>query len=468
MTVVIDVGIINSTISGDYPSKELDKELSFYPDDYMYRPGNKKWDGKIHMITPAGKFPTGLLNKVCELLDELGTQYGVNKETRKIIEFNDITLPDITLRPYQQKAVLKMLQKKRGVIKIPTAGGKTNIAAAAIKAFNLPCIYIVHTTTLLEQTLNVFEKIFPGRVGVVGSGKYNWNIITIGMVKTLKNLIDEKQITMFKYYEMIITDECHHLASSKTVSWYVVAQHFKNAWVRFGMSATPVLRKKGMLLTGATGPVIVDVPITELQDDGYISKSTTKFYKYKVQGENGREKNWHKVYEKYIVECKQRNSLGCKIAIEHTSRGLFVMVFVEHIQHGKIIFKQLNTIAPQLKIYFLSGMNERDYISHIKKAAKNKQINILIVTRKLFGEGVDIPAVDTLINLAGGESVIVFTQMFGRGLRLNEGKERLFYIDFIDLTHEWLERHSYSRIRHCKQLKQEVRTINLDNQEEIE
>ena len=119
-----------------------------------------------------------------------------------------------------------------------------------------------------------------------------------------------------------------------------------------------------------------------------------------------------------------------------------------------------------MQVDFLSGLDSIDYVKKVKATAKNKKINILIVTRKLFGEGVDIPTIDVLINLAGGESVIAFTQMFGRGLRISEGKSRLIYIDFLDTSHDWLERHSYSRIKHCKNLKQDVTILNEHGEEE--
>jgi len=49
----------------------------------------------------------------------------------------------------------------------------------------------------------------------------------------------------------------------------------------------------------------------------------------------------------------------------------------------------------------------------------------------LFNEGVDIPAVDTLLFVRPTESLTVFTQQVGRGLRVADGKTHCTIIDLI-------------------------------------
>jgi superfamily II DNA/RNA helicase len=62
------------------------------------------------------------------------------------------------------------------------------------------------------------------------------------------------------------------------------------------------------------------------------------------------------------------------------------------------------------------------------------EINV-IFTVDLFNEGVDIPAVDTLLFVRPTESLTVFTQQIGRGLRLNPGKEACVIVDLIGNYH---------------------------------
>ncbi|MFZ0158084.1 MAG: helicase-related protein [Kineosporiaceae bacterium] len=55
----------------------------------------------------------------------------------------------------------------------------------------------------------------------------------------------------------------------------------------------------------------------------------------------------------------------------------------------------------------------------------------VIVTVDLFNEGLDVPAVDTVLMLRPTESATVFLQQLGRGLRRADGKDVLTVLDFI-------------------------------------
>lgn len=61
---------------------------------------------------------------------------------------------------------------------------------------------------------------------------------------------------------------------------------------------------------------------------------------------------------------------------------------------------------------------------------ETKQIDI-IFTVDLFNEGIDIPSVDTLLIVRPTESLVVFTQQIGRGLRKYATKEHCVIIDLI-------------------------------------
>lgn len=55
----------------------------------------------------------------------------------------------------------------------------------------------------------------------------------------------------------------------------------------------------------------------------------------------------------------------------------------------------------------------------------------VVFTVDLFNEGVDIPEIDTVLFLRPTESLTVYLQQLGRGLRLHEGKTHLTVLDFI-------------------------------------
>jgi hypothetical protein len=55
----------------------------------------------------------------------------------------------------------------------------------------------------------------------------------------------------------------------------------------------------------------------------------------------------------------------------------------------------------------------------------------VIFSVDLFNEGVDLPAIDTVLLLRPTESKVLFLQQIGRGLRKSHGKDRLVILDFV-------------------------------------
>ena len=90
-----------------------------------------------------------------------------------------------------------------------------------------------------------------------------------------------------------------------------------------------------------------------------------------------------------------------------------------------------------VSVHSKSKVNRSDAIAKLK----TNEIDI-IFSVDLFNEGIDIPAVDTILMIRPTESKIIFLQQFGRGLRKAEGKEVVKVIDFIGNHKSFLEKPS--------------------------
>jgi hypothetical protein len=101
--------------------------------------------------------------------------------------------------------------------------------------------------------------------------------------------------------------------------------------------------------------------------------------------------------------------------------------FCVTIEHAVFMAEKFNLAG--LKAVYLTSKNssERD---KIRESFKKKDFNYLFVV-DIFNEGVDIPEIDTVLFLRPTESLTVFLQQLGRGLRLAEGKECLTVLDFV-------------------------------------
>jgi len=106
-------------------------------------------------------------------------------------------------------------------------------------------------------------------------------------------------------------------------------------------------------------------------------------------------------------------------------RGLGFCVSQEHARFMARTFSGLG--MPSAALTANSPKEER---RKIQQELTQRRIRF-IFTVDLYNEGVDIPEVDTVLMLRPTESLIVYLQQLGRGLRLHEEKPHLTVLDFI-------------------------------------
>jgi hypothetical protein len=107
-----------------------------------------------------------------------------------------------------------------------------------------------------------------------------------------------------------------------------------------------------------------------------------------------------------------------------TVKALGFCVNIEHATFMAEKFKLNN-----LKAGVLSSNNSGDREA-LRNQLRKGEINYLFVV-DIFNEGVDIPEIDTVLFLRPTESLTVFLQQLGRGLRLSEDKDCLTVLDFV-------------------------------------
>ncbi|NLO23535.1 MAG: DUF3427 domain-containing protein, partial [Fibrobacter sp.] len=101
--------------------------------------------------------------------------------------------------------------------------------------------------------------------------------------------------------------------------------------------------------------------------------------------------------------------------------------FCVTIEHAKYMAEKFSLAG--LKADYLTSANSQNR-DKVRKRLMNKEINYLFVV-DIFNEGVDIPEIDTVLFLRPTESLTVFLQQLGRGLRLAENKDCLTVLDFV-------------------------------------
>lgn len=460
--ITIEITNTLSRVKFDNPRSQINKavakklydRLAYKQPGYQYTSAyqNGTWDGYIRLYNMySGKFLTGLLNRVISILEEENIAYRIEDKRRKPqVELKEINLNGVTLRDYQIEAVEKGIQAGRGIFDMSVGAGKTEIAAALIQRLDVPTLFIVHMRTLLHQTKKRLEERLNTEVAQFGDGKYEWGKIVVASIQSLHRYIKNPTLKeLVKNMSMVIVDEAHHVANNT----YKNILQICDAYYRFGLSGTPLDREDGgsMITVGYLGEVIYQTKASDLIERNYLVVPEIRFsivpeeaipLQYRL--EYRRSSDWREVYELGIVSNDYRNQMIKDELKNLLKEKRHILIVVKEIKHAIILFEDL--VKEIDKITYLTGQESSTKIQKSIKDFKNGKIQVLIAT-PLFDEGVDIQEIDAIIMAGGGQSTIKTIQRLGRGIRKTKQKNSVTIVDFLDLHHPILYRHSMKRLR---------------------
>jgi len=352
------------------------------------------------------------------------------------------------LRPYQEEAVETIINEKIGMISLPTGSGKTLCAAELIRRINMKTLFIVNKKSLAVQTKKELENMLGVDIGMIGMGINNPKFITVGLIQTIN-----KNIKSFDSYlssiGMCVIDECHGSAS---LSYRKLSYRLKNTKYRIGLSATTFRTdEKDMNMTAMLGDVVIKIGAMELIDKDYLADTIINFIEYDVPENeiilmNERAKTglineteqYHSLYKEFIVENNMRNAMICDLVNKYKDKK--ILIVTKAVDHGKILSDMIGCDF----IYGDTPISERnDLLDKFNKG----DIDKLIGSIQVFGEGINIPSMDILINAAANSSDVRSIQTIGRVMRKTDTKKVGMYIDFIDSFHKFFRHASFKRMR---------------------
>jgi len=453
-------------IEGKYPLKVLQKATSFYVPGYAFAPAfrSKRWDGKKHLFSVKTQtFPSGLVAIVREAIKEAAEE-SKTSFAFKVVDNRELNVPNVGsngfelegitfgqgIYDYQLEAAKAMVEARRGILKVATNGGKTEIACAVTKHLSVPTLFLVGRLELLHQTRKRFAKrlnIDIDEIGIIGDSEFkigNW--ITVATPSSLKTKI-EKDLVPLDKWNLVLSDECHHAASD---THYDVLDQLP-AYYRFGLSGTPLDRGDGadLKLIAQTGPVLYDVPNKLLVERGISVPPHVDIIKIDKPILPAKGMTWNQVNQKGVVENKHLNRKIVEITQEQVALGKQVLILIDTIKHGTHLDESIWEADSNIRHQFINGKEDTKERDKALEKYKAGDLQVLIAT-SILDEGLDVPNIDVLILGSGGKSKIRLLQRAGRGLRTGDGKDRLLIIDFANFSHKWLLKHSLQRLKTYK------------------
>ncbi len=370
---------------------------------------------------------------------------GINLSVEGQLSFTttiEPVLKDITLKEHQRSLVKIAREVQRGVLISPTGSGKTVTALALMSSWPGNKLFLTQSRDLVTQTAKAIQErmgLRKGEIGLVVEGKTDFKPITIATIQTLYRL-DPKLYA--KYFQLVITDECHHL--SKITGTYGKVLSKIETPCRIGLTATwPTKEEACMALEGHIGPRIMEISSEQATDAGLLVPVKVKVVKVPFSQTIKAFKRYPDVYQAGITQNNNRNRLALKVAQGLNQEGKSVLVLVTEIEHGKRLKNMADLIG--YETIFIWGSTTTEDRENLRLKLHNKQL-FCVIANKIWKEGVDIPSLDCIINAAGGKSEIATLQTVGRGTRAFKDKQELLVIDFFDPSHYYLVSHFGERV----------------------
>lgn len=338
-----------------------------------------------------------------------------------------IELP--TPHPIQEEALQALRETRNlgnaaGLVVMATGLGKTWLAAFDSVNFKR-VLFVAHREEILKQALNTFRKIRPdATLGLYGGGRHDRDAdVLFASIQTLgrENHLNQFQPARFDY---IVVDEFHHAAAR---TYRRLIDHFDPQFL-IGLTATPERTDGGDLL-GLCGENLVfrcDVM------DGIRRELLAPFQYFGVPDEvDFANIPWRRgSFNPEALENAVATDRRARNAYEQwrkrgQTRTLAFCVSKLHADFMASFFRAEGAKAVAVH----SGGSSAPRTRSLEDLDAGRTEIVFAVD--MFNEGVDVPAIDTVMMLRPTESKILWLQQFGRGLRRSENKSHLTVIDYI-------------------------------------
>ncbi|MUT65719.1 DUF3427 domain-containing protein [Paenibacillus sp. NEAU-GSW1] len=353
------------------------------------------------------------------------------------------------IAPYDyQKDILEKLEaqrtlydKTKNLLVAATGVGKTVISAFDYKRFaqnhgRARLLFVAHREEILKQSMDTFRFILKdlnfGELHVGSNQAESIEHLFVSIQSFNSMRLAEK--TTPDFYDYIVVDEFHHAAAP---SYQKLLAHYEPK-ILLGLTATPERMDGKDILSYFDDAIAAEIRLTDAIDRkllapfqyfGITDSVDLSQVKWSRKGYDLQE--LENLYTHNKIRANQiMNSMRKYVTDIHDVKGLGFCVSIEHALYMAKVFNEAGISAIALH----GGSSDED-----RQLAKRKLVSgeiRMIFVVDLYNEGVDIPEVNTILFLRPTESVTVFLQQLGRGLRLAENKECLTVLDFIGQAHK--------------------------------
>jgi superfamily II DNA or RNA helicase len=332
----------------------------------------------------------------------------------------------LILRPYQESVIddtREALRRHHSVLmQGPTGMGKTAITVFMMgraAAQGKRAYFLVHQNELLSQTSKALWRQQLEH-GMIASGKARSTLpAQVASVQTLVRRMDQ-----YKEPDLLIIDEAHR-AAAKT--YKTIIERWPNARV-IGLTATPQ-RTDGKPLDVMFDTLVLGPTIRELMDAGYLCDYEIYAPPIGIDVSTVKRKMGDFDSKELEAVVDKKSITGDAVAHYKThARGKRCVVMCVSIKHAEHVSEQYQAAGVSSGVIegTMTGQ-QRD-----KMLADFAAGRLMVICNvQLLVEGVDIPAIEVVQWLRPTQSLVVWMQGNGRGLRPADNKTGLIIFDHV-------------------------------------
>lgn len=340
------------------------------------------------------------------------------------------------LRPYQILAVEAVLARTFGVIEAGTGSGKTVMALKIISLRRQPTLIVVHSKELLYQWRERIREFLGVEPGVAGDGQFELRPVTVAIVNTARKRMD----VLPGSFGQIIVDECHRVPASLFTD---VVSGFDSHYM-LGLSATAFRREDGMtkIIYFYMGDLVHSIDSRTLAESGAVIRP--EFVQKKTAFSYGFRGEYPKLIKALAKDLPRNEQIIGDIAeIIASGHEGTILVVSDRVAHCELLARGL--AERDIDGAVLTGRVAADRRSRIVKGVRNGEIDVLISTLQLIGEGFDCPGLSTLVLATPIKFEGRLLQVVGRIMRPAANK-RARVIDYVDEKIPVLRRSAAARM----------------------
>lgn len=354
----------------------------------------------------------------------------------------DVSGLEVHARPHQElmlealAAERTLHDRHRNLLVAATGTGKTVVAALDYRNLATqfgrrpPLLFLAHRRELLEQALRTYREVLGdgsfGELYVGGERPTRFGHV-FASVQSLSG------VTVVSWppetFEVVVIDEFHHASAP---SYRALLSHLQPVEL-LGLTATPERTDGFDVRDLFDGRSAYELRLWDALDQDLLCP----FHYYGVADNTDlRQLEWRRSgYATEALEvlytgddARTRLVLGAlqdRVADPSRIRALGFCVSVAHAGYMAARFSEAGIVARSI-----TGQTPREEREESLRQLQAGGVQI-VFTVDVFNEGVDVPALDTILLLRPTESATLFQQQLGRGLRRTPGKAVLTVLDFI-------------------------------------